>query len=139
MELIYSAERNKVILISYTNFLQCPVHGKALHMITVSCQLEAASFSLALEWDLFLELMSSSGSCLQLSRFPFLSEEWEVHFINGLLLFPNYIIVGNLEHSYLKVFLYGYGDVIVLELFVSWNRSDIDSTLFKTTTHTQKL
>lgn len=108
-------------------------------MITVSCQLKAASFSLAFEWDLFLELMSSSGSCLQLTRFPFLSEEWEVHFINGLLGFPNYIILGNLEHSCLKVFLHGYGDVIVLEPFVSWNRSNIDSTWFKNTTHTQKL
>lgn len=56
-----------------------------------------------------------------------------------ILSFPNYIIVANLEHSCLKVFLYGYGDVIDLELFVSWNRSNIDSTLFKTTTHTQKL
>lgn len=139
MEFMYSADRNKVILISYTKFVQCLVHGKALYMITVSCQLNAASFPLAFEWDLFLQLMSSFGLCLQLSRFPFLSEEWEAHFINGLFSLPNYIIVENLEHLCLKVFLYGYGDVFVLEPFVNCNRSDIDSTLFKNTTCTQKL
>lgn len=124
-----------MIFISYTKFVQCLVHGKALRMITVNCLLKAASFPLAFEWDLFLELMSSSGLCLQL----FLSEEWEAHFINGVLNLPNYVIVENLEHSYLKVFLCGYGDVFVLELFVSCNKSDIDSTLFKNSTHTQKL
>lgn len=56
VELMYSANRNKVILISYTKFVQCLVHGKAVCMITVSCQLNAASFPLAFEWDLFLQL-----------------------------------------------------------------------------------
>lgn len=83
-------------------------------------------------------VMSPFGLCLQLSRFPFLSEEWEAHFINGLFSLPNYIIVENLEHLCLKVFLYGYGDVFVLEPFVSCKRSDTDSTLFKNTTCTQK-
>lgn len=30
-----------------------------------------------------------------------------------------------------EVLLYAYGDVIALELFVSWNRRNVNSTLFK--------